>query len=357
MGFNPFAESFTRYKLASFADADLFADLASRWTLVSGGGLGTIIANGRNGQALRLGFGSAVAKTLPHSGRWVVGRAYRLAASPFGNDAIYQLSNNTNVLFTLRQNVDGTLSMHAGVGGDPVIGVSERALDKGIWYYIEVDITIGGGSPLTVSAELRINAHVEASGVHDAPYNASQNLSFPSTGGVDANYHQFSGTSGSGGSGGCDMDDLYIKNNSGYYGDVRIVLLVPNGDGGVSDWTPDSGSTHYDRVNSYPVDLTKYLETPTANDIDTWDWQDCPGFSGTIKAVNISMFARKDDEGTKSFKIVVGSSGTDGASDEYFVSDALGERYEWGQETDPATGIGWTQAGFNATQWGVKLIS
>lgn len=351
MNFNPFADSFSRYKVATANDADLFGDLAGRYTNLSGVKSGiAIISGGRNGQCLELGFGSSVAKALNHSARWVFGFAYRLTAPQAANDLIYSIYNNSNQMFALFQNVDGTLQIRAGnVNG---IGVTERALDVGRWYYIEGDLTLSGTTPITATVELRINKHVESSGSGSTGINASQNLSFASTGGVDANYHQLSGPTGT-----ADFDDLYIKNNAGYYGDIRIVALFPNGDGGKSDWTPNSGSTHFDRVDTHPLDLTKWLETAVANNIDTWDWQDVPGFSGTIKAVNISLFARKDDEGTKSFKIVVGNTGTLGASDEYFVSDVLGEWYEWGQETDPNTGIAWTQAGFNATQWGAKLIS
>ncbi len=150
---------------------------------------------------------------------------------------------------------------------------------------------------------------------------------------------------------------MYIKNTAGYYGDIRIVALFPNGDGATLQWTPSTGVTHYLMVNTHPVDLTKYLKDLTPGDIDTWDWEDCPGFSGTIPAINISMDARKDDEGTKSFKIVVGNTGTEAESDEFFVSNLTPEYYEFGLELDPGTGLPWTQVGFNAKQFGVKLIS
>ena len=147
-----------------------------------------------------------------------------------------------------------------------------------------------------------------------------------------------------------------MKDTTGYYGDIAIVGIFPNGDGGESDWTPISGSIHYLMVNSHPVDLSKYLFDLTPGDLDTWNWDDAPGFSGTIKAINIGMDARKDGEGTKSFEIVVGTTGTEAHSDEFFVSDLTPEYYEMGLETDPATGVAWTLAGFNAKEFGIKLI-
>ena len=354
MSFVLFKDSFERYKIAGFSDTDLFANLSSRYTTVSGGSLGSIIGSGRTGQCCRLQFGSAIAKTLPHSSRWVLGLAFRVAVPGVGNDPIYQLSNNTNVLLNLVHNLDGTLAMHAGTSGDPVIGVSERALLVGSWYYLELDVTIGGGTPLTVTAALRINGHVEASGSENAQYNATDNLSFGQTGGVDANYHLFAGTTGAGGSGACDVDDLYIKNEAGYEGDIRVIAVFPSGDGGTTQWTPDSGSTHYTRVDTHPVDLTKFVSTATAGDIDLWTFT-LPMVSGTILAVDISVLARKNDEGTKSFKIVCGATGADALSDEFLVSDVTPEYYEFSLKLDPSTGLAWVPGA--TITLGVKCIS
>jgi hypothetical protein len=69
------------------------------------------------------------------------------------------------------------------------------------------------------------------------------------------------------------------------------------------------------------------------------------------------VLAQKDDEGTKSFKIVTGATGTDAQSDEFFVSSANPEYYEFSLKLDPQTGLPWTAAGVNALIAGVKCIS
>ncbi len=349
MSFVLFKDSFQRYDLGAVTGA-LFDNLQSRYTIVSG--TLNIAANGRAGQCVNMGQ-SAIAKVLPHSSRWVAGFAYRRNQAPVGNEDRYTLLNNDNIMCRLLEDADGTLSIHAG--NSNVIAVTNRALNTGRWYFGEIDMTLSGGTPISLAAELRINGHVEASGSGSTGVNASSNLSFASTGGVDANFHQLSGATGVGNS--CDFDDLYIKNEGGYEGDIRNVACFPNGDGGTLQWTPNSGSTHFDRVNSHPVDLTKWLETALANNIDIWDFDDLPTFSGQIVGINISVLARKDDEGTKSFKIVVGDTGTEASSDEFFVSDVTPEYYEFSLKLDPATGLAWTRTGFNAKKFGVKLIS
>lgn len=343
----PFAESWERYDngVAS-AGTPLRANLLSRYTQMNGNV--EIATDGRTGQCLTLG-NSSLTKTLPHSSEWVTGFAYRLNTPPPRDLDFYVLQNNGNIMARIVIDGDSTISLRAG--NSTVVGVTTRALDETKWYYIEVHISLSGATPIMASIELRINGHVEASGSGSTGVNAIDNLSNDATG----NYHIFSGLSGVGLS--SSFDDLYIKNTSGYYGDVRIIALFPNGDGATLQWNPSVGGPHYLMVNSHPVDLSTYLYDLTPDDIDTWDWEDCPGFSGTIPAINISMDARKDDEGTKSFKIVVGNTGTEAQSDEFFVSDVSPEYYEFGLETDPGTSAAWTQAGFNAKQFGVKLIS
>lgn len=342
MSFVEFKDSFERYDVGNVSSA-LLDNFLSRWTTVFG--VPEIITDGRTAQAVRLG-GATIAKTLPHSARWVIGWAYRLKASAPRDLDVYSLSNDVNILARVLIDADGTLSLRAG--NSTIVGVTERALNVNHWYYIEVDVTLSGGSPIMAAIEVRINGKVAASGSGSTLINDTDNLSQDNQG----NYHQFSGLTGVGND--SDFDDLYIKNEAGYEGDPRVVPKYPEADGLITDWTPNSGSTTFDRVDTHPVDLSKWIETATPNDIALWTMT-LPSFSGTIPAINFSVLARKDDEGTKSFKIVFGPAGTDAESDEFFVSDVTPEYYEWSIKTDPTTGSPWAPGG--TITWGVKLIS
>lgn len=340
MSFVLFKDSFGRYDLGSLSGAS-FDNFVSRYTF-AGGGL-TIVSDGRSGQGIEVGQGS-FGKTLPHSAEWVVGFAVR--SNTIGtNTFMYRLSNNDANLFEVFLDADGTVSLRSG---NTTFAVSDRALLQDRWYYIEAHVTVGGATPVTVDAELRINGHVEASGSANTSFNDSQLLSGDATG----NLHSFGGPSGVGNS--RTFDDIYIKNEAGYEDDIRNEPVYADGDGGILDWTPNSGSTHFDRVNTHPADLTKWLETATPGDIDLWTFT-LPSFSGSIVAINISVLARKDDEGTKSFKIVVGTTGTDAESDEFFVSDVSPEYYEFSLKEDPATSMPFVPG--QTLVVGVKLIS
>lgn len=346
MSFVLFKDSFDRYDVGALNSGSALLDnFLSRYTQVTG--TPSIISGGRNGQAIQMG-NAGFGKALAHGSRWVIGFAYRLNQAPTGDDAIYSLQNNANQLFRLFQDADGTLSLRTGAGAGASVGVTSRAINENRWYFIEVDMTVGGGTPVTMTAELRINGHVEASGSGSTGFNATDNLSQA----ADANFHLFNGIPGVSAS--CDFDDLYIKNEAGYEGDIRNTPVYPSGDGGTLAWTPSTGVSHFAMVDTHPVDLTKWLETATPGNIDLWTFV-LPTFTGSIVAVNFSVLARKDDEGTKSFKIVCGPTGTDALSDEFFVSDVTPEYYEFSLKLDPTTGAAWVP-GATITA-GVKLIS
>ena len=103
------------------------------------------------------------------------------------------------------------------------------------------------------------------------------------------NYHVFSGITGVGNS--VDLDDIYIKNEAGYEGDIRVKAAYPSGDGGTLMWTPQSGGSHFAMVDTHPVDLTKWLETATPNDIDLWtndqpkNHYRCPSCARTVQRI------------------------------------------------------------------------
>lgn len=348
MSFVLFKDSFSRYKVATSGDSSLVTNIQERYTFARG--TWAIDTSGGIGPELQL-VGGSVGKTLAHSSRWVGGHRYRYISTSLGNSDIYQLLNNDKIMASVAQNADGTLSLKTNNGGT-VLGVSTRSLFSGIRYYVEWDFTLSGSSPVSVLGELRINGHVETSGSGSTGYNANQLLS----GAADANLHAFNGTAGGAGTGSW-IKDIYLKNEAGYDGDTHIVALYPASDGGILQWTPNSGLVHFNRVNSHPVDITKWLQTATPGNIDLWGFDSLPVFSGTIEGINISVLAQKDDEGTKSFKIVTGATGTDFQSDEFFVSATNPEYYEAYLKTDPQTGLAWTQAGVNALKAGVLCVS
>jgi hypothetical protein len=94
--------------------------------------------------------------------------------------------------------------------------------------------------------------------------------------------------------------------------------------------------------------------------MELYDWEDIAAFTGTIKAVQYSVYARKDDEGARVLQLLEGTTGTNtltnaitGLADIY-----LNDNYDYhhvGVDTSPTTGSGWTVTDFNADRFGYKV--
>lgn len=346
-----FADSFSRYEVGNtVSDAALLAELTAYWTQTF---LQLdITSSGRNGQALRVYFGSYIFKTLPHSGSWVVGFAFKLESGN-GGGSLVQLQNNNNVVFfALGTNFDNTLTIYAGGVGGPIIGTSDKAIHRNQWYYAEVVVSYADSGTVHTTGKLFINGESWiASATADTGLHVSQTLS------GDATTNVLMVQAGVVSAGSTLFDDLYTRSGTGArFGDVKIQGIVPNGDTSTNQFLTSSGSAHYSLVNEIPVDYdATYVYDGTVDHFDVWDWQDIPSFSGTLQSVVISICARKDDEGSKAFQIVAGSTGTDDHSEDFYVGDSY-IYYHTAWDEIPGGGS-WTRAAFNAERWGVKVIA
>jgi hypothetical protein len=152
--------------------------------------------------------------------------------------------------------------------------------------------------------------------------------------------------------------------NLGRIGDSRIVTLVPNGDAGPNNGTPDTGTTHYTQVdenqwsNAHGVTLTN-----TSGQEELYAMGDLSSTPASIAAVRVLGIATKSDAGDcfletvlKSGSTTVAGTTSGGANvgqpllttpSYTHVSDIF--------EVDPNTSAPWTAAGVNAMNCGVKI--
>jgi hypothetical protein len=74
---------------------------------------------------------------------------------------------------------------------------------------------------------------------------------------------------------------------------------------------------------------------------------------GTLLAVQVTVYATKNEPGACGFKIYLLSGGTRYYSDEFFPSWGLWDFYRWIWDQHPLNGA-WTEAVFNACEFGVE---
>jgi hypothetical protein len=100
---------------------------------------------------------------------------------------------------------------------------------------------------------------------------------------------------------------------------------------------------------------TSYIASATPGDRQTFDFPNL-GTTGTVRAVQITTMARKDDAGTRTLASVVrrGTTNYDGTavplSASYIAVDYV-------YEQDPSTSAAWTVTNIDAGEFGVKVDS
>ncbi len=339
-----FCESWETFKATALgvdsADATNGALVLARWTDLINARVTWF--SDSFGKYAQVGANAFLYKTMRHQTSVTIGIRFRA----FQATQLWTGLNNADGLSNVTVNVDGTLTVRAGLsgGGNPLVGTTDFAIHFGKWHYLELETVLTGSAPIHAHMKLKVNGALLLDAGADTLHNAADLTSATAT----INRHALTGA--------CDYRDVYFnKTANSFRGDIKIIGRRTNGDV-ITDFTPTGGGTSFDQINEDYSDFdTTTIASATPGDQAIFDWQDIPGFSGTIQAVQISMLAKKDDEGLRTIKIVTGDTGTEESSDEYYLSDDY-VVYHTPQDVDPATGLAYTQAGYNAKRFGVEMV-
>lgn len=296
-----------------------------------------------SGQAARFASNTSSNKTLPstYSTIWV-GARLRFATS--GTFNRLTLRNSTTA--TCRLTVDA--SNHLAVlnsGGTTIATGTTNVSSTSAWWYVEMKLVINGASG---SIAVHLNGASEI-GTTTGNFGSSN---------IDNINLNAGGTTGN-----TDFDDIYVLDGTGsaprndYLGDVRVETLYPNSDpGNNAQWTPNSGSVHYTRVNessgTFPDGDTTYVSNAVAGQRDSYGVGSLSVSSGSVFGLQTNLYARKDDAGTRQIADVIRQGGTnyDG------TAKALASTYAFYSEIhnqDP-TATNWSISNVNANEYGEK---
>jgi hypothetical protein len=131
--------------------------------------------------------------------------------------------------------------------------------------------------------------------------------------------------------------------------------VYANADGAHSQFGVSSGSAHYSLINeATPDGDTSYVTDSTPGHYDTYVFDDIDS-GATVYGVQLNLYARKDDAGTRQIAPVIRHSGTDHDG----TTVTLGTSYGFTRELhdkDP-TGTDWTPSTVNANEYGVKEVA
>lgn len=261
-----------------------------------------------------------------------------------GNDTfdLFRLRDGTTNQIYMTWNASGYFQLRHGSGTE----FARFYQPLSTWYYHEIKAVIDN---TTGSLQWRVNG----ADIYNQTNIDTQNTANAYI--TQVYYYGFQ-------SEGSFWDDLYIADSGSLWGDIRVQCIVPNGNGNSSQWVgQDADSTdNYLNVDeapgSNPDDDTTYNESSTVGNKDTYACQDLAFSSGTIHAVQPSLFARKTDTATRQVCTVARLSG---GTEEDGPTQSLATGYQYWADirtTKPGGGA-WTVSDVNNGEFGMKVIA
>lgn len=329
------------------------ADLNRKWTFV--GSSATVVSS-----PIRTGVGGLqitnsnsfgmISKTLDDQASWVVGFAFRIG-SLSGVDVIVQFIDVATVQCGLRRLGDGTLQVTRGESTAVANGTSVAAIAIGIWYYIEMKVTISD-SIGSNTCEVYLN------GANIITVDAAEDLKATANASADVIMFQSRSSTGTN-----LFDDLYIFDGTGaenndVIGDVKVQAHYPDTNGTTSDFLGSDA----DSVDNYLLvdevdtdDDSTYVESNTPGDIDLYEVDDFADTPSAIHAVQINAVSKKVDAGGRTMRIVTRPVSTNifGASINPSAASYVNETQVY--DLDPEVSSAWTESTFNDTEFGIEV--
>jgi len=339
------------------------ASLITRW---NGCGVGNpnmgvkANAGNRGNPALYLPFGASIAQTFAHQNKYTIGFTLNIESlAGVGGGALISFYNCTRSLVTLFVNTDGSILVFGNDTPATVILTTGVVLTATTDCFLSFSATISGTTNMTVDAEVRVNGVSVGTGSASIGRNVNTLVSNTAT------FNRVFLESGMATNGRAYISDLYLNDGSGSTNTgfsetnvapyLRIDPILPNGDNTPLQWTPNSGSVHYDRIDELPADTADYNGSSTAGNVDSYNWENIPSFIGTVGSVQISYFGLSTEEGLRTFCANIGAGGTEEQSDTFgLCSTPLYHHQAF--DLDPATAEAWIQTLFNAKPFGIGLV-
>jgi hypothetical protein len=333
------------------------AQIGRYWTGTANTGGMTIAANGRNGtNNLRCNSGgnSSVSFTVGSLATGTTGLALRYASTPTANGAIICFFDGvaSNYQVTIALNTSGQVVAFRGQTGATLLGTSTVALNSGVYYYLEAQVTISTTVGVVV-VKLNGTTILNLTGQNTQ---ATANAFFTQIVYDDdfpGNGHGLCQHAGN-----VDIDDLYIDNAATFHGDCRVETVFATGVGFSNTFTPTGAAANWQCVSENPADDdTTYVAGTAAGNIDLYTFAAIATTTGAVQGVMQMMIARNDSAGTTTLGAECRSGTTNFVDAGQNVGSTTYNGYFVLRLVDPNTSAAWTIANVNAAQFGVNRIA
>ena len=331
------------------------AELLAKWGMVNApsGSTITIGSPGRSGSGNYIGLNNTNGNQtgplfpIPALGSLVVCGGYEPAGSsliltgPLGIFAFYDVSGNP--MCFLQTNVD--LSVSLTVPSTGIVATSPPNLvTLQSWNFVECTLSFATGATGTLTVKVNGIAAISASSIITSHTTTACYAAGP-----------FTTTNA-----GANFDDIYILSTSGAptasLGDCKIVALMPNGAGRLTQFNKFGAATNFGAVNEVPPDGdTSYVYDATTGIVDCYTLPVPPNVLSLL-AVQPFAYARKDETPSKVLALGVGN----GTTESYDAGHGLTQSYVYYLDplgTNPLTSAPWAPSDLATLQFAQKVTT
>lgn len=269
-----------------------------------------------------------------------VGVAIKLDSTgiTYPSDQVILRSSDASNFNIVRLGIDSSFRLFVRNNSGTTLCTGTTVLSPNVWNYVEIKATIHAS---TGSVEVRLN------GAASAECSASSlNLGSSPIARVALQITSSNST------GGGWFDDMYVD-DAAFCGDVRVETLYPTANGASTDFVASAGSA-YQCIDEAPASSSDYIYENVTGRKSTFAFGDLVTTSGTVHAVQTTMFAAKTDSGYRSIAPVIRQSSI---NYEHLTESVLASEYTFHKQVynaDPA-GSAWTIANVNGNEYGVKV--
>lgn len=279
---------------------------------------------------------------------WIIGFAWLKPYYNTSDGQFFQIKNAASQTVFGLSFID---EIFLRVDGQAELGRYPVLIKPQTWYYIEIKVTINNSPNGSWALRVNGNAIDSATGV-DTAYasDLSDSVRFIGFGnsGVAANQAK--------------IDDIYVCDASGslnndFLGPIVVRNLSPDGDGDDEQWTTSSGTDSYALVNetSPADDDSDYIEDTTTGNRSIFTMGNVPSGQTGIVGVQQWTDCRVTDATSYTLKQTIKQNGSLYPSTGQSITSQSFAQYYDILETDPDTGVAWTESGLNAIQSGVEV--
>lgn len=241
---------------------------------------------------------------------------------------------------------DGRLKLYLRLGnGETLISTSVASAPARGWHYIELQVTQGVSTGVL---SVRINGILAINLTAQNTTQGGGQLISAFIGAVPGQPCPVT----------IDVDDFYIADTTGminntFLGDVRVDALQAQADGSQNQWTASQvGTAAWEAVSD--EDEVTAISAPSVGLRQSFDVEALPVMATpAIYGVQLTMLARKTDAGLGKVKGLVVSGAQSAVSPDIILQEQLA----WHTamfERNPNGNVQWTEAAFNAAEFGVE---